>query len=129
MTPEQKAKWEAVRKEYEPKFKGADKMESILTEEQKKARDEAFKMAAAAGKYGKEMWDAAQAAMKLTDEQKAKLSDAQKEVGALYKEMTEKITAFLTPEQKEKLRSPLPAKEEKKPEEMRPQQIEIDDDK
>ena len=56
-----------LRKEFEPKFKEArEKMESILTAEQKKARDEAFKAALAAGKKGKEFREAVESAMKLT---------------------------------------------------------------
>jgi Spy/CpxP family protein refolding chaperone len=130
LTPEQQAKWAAVGKEYEPKFKSAwNKMENILTDDQKKARDEAVKTAYAAGKNGKDVWDAAEAAMKLTDEQKAKRSAAQKEVGSLYKEFGEKFRALLTPEQRAKLGPPWPPKEEKKPEEKPKQAVEIDDDK
>ena len=115
LSKEQNAKFADLNKEYGPKFKEAfTKMESIPTAEQKKARDEAFKAAVAAGKNGKEVWDAAQAAMKLTDEQKAKMADAQKEMGALYKEFGEKFRAFLTPEQRKKLPK-WPAMEEKKP--------------
>ncbi len=116
LTPEQQTKFADLRKEYDPKFKSAaDKIESIPTVDQKKARDEAAKTAQAAGKHGKEVWDAIQAAMKLTDEQKAKMSDAQKGMGALFKEFGEKFRAFLTPEQQKKLPK-WPAMEEKKPE-------------
>ena len=112
----QKAKLADLRKEYEPKFKANhEKMESILTAEQKKARDEAVKAAIAAGKKGKEIFDAAGAAMKLTDDQKTKMADAWKQAGALFKEFGEKFRAFLTPEQKEKLDKMRPPKPEKKP--------------
>ena len=83
-----------LRKEYEPKLKGArDKMESILTDDQKRARAEAFNAAQAAGKGWADAGSAGQAAMKLTDEQKAKMSDAQKEMRALYKEFDGKFRA------------------------------------
>ena len=104
-----------MNKEYGPKFKEAfTKMESIPTAEQKKARDEAFKAAVTAGKNGKEVWDAAQAAMKLTDEQKTKMAEAGKAMQALNKEYGEKFRAILTPEQRKKLPK-WPAMEEKKP--------------
>ena len=65
-----------------------------------------MKTARDAGKKGKDVWDAAEAAMKLSDEQKTKLSDARKEMGDLYKEFDKKFRAFLTPEQQDKLRPP-----------------------
>ena len=78
-------------------------MESIPTDEQKKARGEAMKTARDAGKKGKEVWDAADTAMKLTDEQKAKLAEARKQWGdVLWKERRE-FCAILTPEQLKKL--------------------------
>ena len=40
---------------------------------------------------GKDLWDASREAMKLTDDQKAKLSDAWKQNGALWKELGEKV--------------------------------------
>ncbi len=61
------------------------------------------------------MFDATGAAMKLTDDQKAKMAEAWKQTGALFKEFGEKFRAFLTPEQKEKLDKMGPPKGEKKP--------------
>jgi Spy/CpxP family protein refolding chaperone len=105
LTADQKAKLEELKKEYGPKFKEArQKADSILTEDQKKARSEARKAAQAAGKKGPEVWKDAQAAMKLTDEQKAKLAEARKTGAALGKEVHEKVMALLTPEQKEQLK-------------------------
>ncbi len=116
LTPEQETKLADLRKEFDPKFKAArEKMESVLTDEQKKARGEAMKTARDAGKKGKDVWDAAEAAMKLSDEQKTKLSDARKEMGDLYKEFDKKFRAFLTPEQQDKLRPPRGGKEGAKP--------------
>ena len=98
LTDQQKAKLADLRKEYEPKFKANhEKMESILTPQQKKARDEAVKAAFAAGKKGKEMFDAIGAAMKLTDDQKAKMAEAWKQTGALFKEFGEKFAHLLDP--------------------------------
>ena len=57
-----------------------------------------MKAAKAAGKKGGEVWKDVQAAMKLTDEQKAKMAELRTQAGALHKEFREKIAAILTPE-------------------------------
>lgn len=69
-----------------------------LTAEQKKARAEAMKKAKEEGKTGKEMMKAIQAAAELTPEQKSAMDEARKIQG----EMTKKVFALLTPEQREK---------------------------
>jgi Spy/CpxP family protein refolding chaperone len=85
-----------IRKEFRPKIEAAMKgMQGLLTDDQKKARQEAF----AAGKKHREIV----AALNLTDEQKEKVQGACKEVTALVKEEMEKIRDVLTAEQKEKL--------------------------
>jgi len=104
LSDEQKAKIEDVRKEFGPKQAEAQKKrESILTDEQKKARDEAMKSARDAGKSRQEAFAAVQEAMKLTDEQKSKMADARKAAEEITKEMREKVMSILTPEQKEKV--------------------------
>jgi Spy/CpxP family protein refolding chaperone len=105
LTDDQKTKVEALKKEYGPKVKDAwQKTESVLTEDQKKARGEAMKAAKAAGKKGPEAFKDVQAAVKLTDEQKAKMDEARKSAQAVRKEVREKFMAMLTPEQKEQLK-------------------------
>lgn len=105
LTADQKAKVEEIKKAYAPKFKeGRKKFESILTEEQQKARAEARKAAEAAGKKGREVWQEVRAVVKLTDQQKAQLDEARKAGQAMRQEIREKIMALLTPEQKEQLR-------------------------
>jgi Spy/CpxP family protein refolding chaperone len=104
LTEEQKAKVKDLKKEYGPKLKEAgQKAASILTAEQKKARDEAIKAAKAANKKvnPKELNEV----MKLTDEQKTKMDAARKEAQALAKEVNDKIMEILTPEQKEQLKT------------------------
>jgi Spy/CpxP family protein refolding chaperone len=102
LTDVQKTKVAELKKEYDPKFKESrEKLDSILTEEQKKARKEAVDKARADGKQGKEAWDAAVAAVKLTPEQQKKMDEAKKASDALDKEVREKVEALLTPEQKE----------------------------
>ena len=98
LTDQQKTQYEALKKEYAPKVKEATQtLENVLTPEQKKARQEAVKAAKAAGKSRKEVWKEAQAAVKLTDQQKAKLAEARKAGEALRKEIRGKVMAILTP--------------------------------
>ena len=100
LTEDQKSKLEALKKEYEPKLKDVYAKEKVLTPEQKKAGEEAKKAAAAAGKKGKDLNAAVDAAVKKTDDQKKQEKEANTQRLALEKEMREKIAALLTPEQK-----------------------------
>jgi Spy/CpxP family protein refolding chaperone len=85
-----------IRKEFRPKIvKALEGLTGLLSDEQKKARQEAFE----AGKSRKEMLEA----LKLTDEQKEKMTTVCKEVGTLVREEMEKIRDVLSAEQKEKL--------------------------
>jgi len=102
LTAEQKAKLEQLKKEMGPKVMEArKKVDSIFTEEQRKARAEAQKAARAAGKTGKEARNAVEAAVKLTEEQKVKFAAARKAAGELQRQVRDKIMVLLTPEQKE----------------------------
>lgn len=111
LTEEQQAKLKALQEEYSAKWAAAlKKQNEILTPEQRTARAEANKANREAKKSGKEAQEAVMAALKLTDEQKAKWEAAQKEVAELRKEIEQKKRELLTPEQKEKLRKRQPAK-------------------
>jgi Spy/CpxP family protein refolding chaperone len=103
LTADPKAKYEAVAKEHGPKLKAAmAKVNSLLTPEQMKAKNEASKAAKAAGKKGKEAADAVSEALKLSDEQKQKMADAEKELRAAQASFNAAVADILTPEQKEK---------------------------
>lgn len=105
LTAEQKTKIDALKKEFGPKIMEArKKVDAVLTADQKKARGEAMKKAKADGKTGKEAAAAVAAAMKLTDDQKAKQAEAQKAVSALTKELDKAARDLLTPEQKASLK-------------------------
>ncbi len=107
LTADQKEKIAELKKEYEPKLKElGEKMQSILTDEQKKARDEAMRAARQAGKRGAEARDAIAAAMKLTDEQKKQMEETRKAMSDLQKEIREKVEGLLTDKQKEVLNRP-----------------------
>jgi Spy/CpxP family protein refolding chaperone len=96
LTDGEMAKIGEIRKEYRPRTEKALKeLHGLLTDEQKKAREEALK----AGKKGREALEA----MKLTGEQKQKVQAAGKEVAAVVREEMEKIRDVLSAEQREKL--------------------------
>jgi Spy/CpxP family protein refolding chaperone len=104
LTDDQKVNLEEIKKEYAPKVKELEqKMEGILTPEQKTARQEAVKAAKEAGKKGPEVRKEVEAAVKLTNEQKAKQAETRKAMKALHKEIHDKVMSILTPEQKAQL--------------------------
>jgi Spy/CpxP family protein refolding chaperone len=85
-----------IRQEYRPKIEKAMKeLEGLLTDAQKKAREEALN----AGKNRREVL----AALNLTDVQKEKVVNVAKEVRALVRQEMEKVGDVLTAEQKRKL--------------------------
>jgi Spy/CpxP family protein refolding chaperone len=85
-----------IRKEYRPKIaKALEGLHGLLSDEQKKAREDALK----AGKKRKEVLEATA----LTAAQKEKAEAVGKEVAALVREEMEKVREVITEEQKEKL--------------------------
>jgi hypothetical protein len=110
LTADQKTSLTGLKKEYGPKLMAAIKQLDVMTPAQKKAAAEARKEAKAAGKTGKEIHQAVDAAVKLTAEQKTKMADAHKKVGCLNKEIKQKVMALLTPEQKDQLKKAAKAK-------------------
>jgi hypothetical protein len=86
--------------EQAPKLKDAQaKVDAVLTSEQKSAKKTAAKDAKAAGKKRKEARADVDAAMKLTDEQKTKLAEAEKELKAAQSSLTSALGSVLTPDQ------------------------------
>ena len=105
LTADQKTKVEALNKEFGPKLAECrKKAASIITADQKKARAGAVKKAKADGKKGKEVQAAANAAVAITDDQKAQQTECKKAMGALNKEIRTQFAALLTDEQKAKLK-------------------------
>jgi Spy/CpxP family protein refolding chaperone len=85
-----------IRKESRAKIgKAMKELGGLLSDEQKKAREEALK----ANKNRKEVWEA----IKLTPEQKEKVEAVCKEVKALVREELEQMKDVLTEEQNAKL--------------------------
>jgi Spy/CpxP family protein refolding chaperone len=106
LTADQKDKFEALKKEYAPKFKDLrEKSEKILTDEQKTARADAMKKAeAATGEDRREAYRKVRDAVKLTDDQKKQMDSVMKEGRSLFEEARTKITDKLTDDQKAKLK-------------------------
>lgn len=104
LSAEQQAKVEELNKQYGPRLQElAKKSGEILSPEQRKARKEAGDAAKAEGKKGKEVQEAVDAALKLSDEQKKQLDDVQAQQKALQAEIRGKLEEILTAEQKAKL--------------------------
>jgi hypothetical protein len=110
LTADQKAKLAEVTKECGPKLAECMKKMNVLTPDQKKAQEEATKAAKAAGKSGKELFAAVAASVKLTDEQKAKMAEARKEMAPIEKDLREKVLAILTDDQKAQVKKNLAPK-------------------
>ncbi len=113
LTEDQKSKLDALKKEYEPKLKDAYAKQNVLTPDQKKAGEEAKKAAKAAGKKGKDMGIAVTEAVKKTDDQKKQEKEARKQLGSLEKELRDKVSGLLTPDQKAQIDAAKPKKGDK----------------
>jgi len=113
LTDDQKSKLDALKKDYESKFKDIYAKQDVLTPEQKKAGEEARKAAKVEGKKGKELSAAYDAAAKETDDQKSQKKEAEKQLHALEKEMHGKVLDLLTDEQKALVKTTKPKKGDK----------------
>lgn len=86
--------------EHAPKIAEAQaKVDGILTDEQKKARGAAQKAAKDAGKKGKEAQAEVTAALKLTDEQKGKMEEANKALTEATNARNAALASVLSPEE------------------------------
>jgi len=102
LSAEQQAKLDDLKKQYEAKLVEAQKkVNDVFTAEQKAARKTARKDAVAAGKKGKELGAAVDAAVQLSEEQKSNFATAQKEARKLQAEVRKEVIALLTAEQKQ----------------------------
>lgn len=107
MTDEQKKKAQAILAKYDGEMKDARKaVSSVLSKEENKAKNDARKEAVKAGLKGKEMTDAVEKAMGLSEEKMAKYVEALKKPAAVTKKVKDEIMALLTDEQKAKMPTP-----------------------
>jgi Spy/CpxP family protein refolding chaperone len=100
LTDDQKTTLGELKKEYDPKFEATwQKLEGILTPEQKKAYDSAIKVATAHGVTAREARKSSLDSIKFTSDQKVKAAAIRQEATAFKKEIYQKILAVLTPAQ------------------------------
>ena len=105
LNEEQQAKIKALQSEFSGKFTDIrTKTAGILSVEQRQARAKAFQEARKAGKKRQELAAAADAAAKVTDEQKKQIAEIRKEQRTLTQEFQTKLREILTDEQKDQLR-------------------------
>lgn len=115
LNDEQKEELAALRTEFQASATAATrKVQGALTVDQRKARAAATKAARAAGKKGKELRTAVEAASTLTPEQKKARGVAQKELIALKRKIQVRIHDFLTDEQKAQLPKLRPSEDARK---------------
>jgi flagellar biosynthesis/type III secretory pathway protein FliH len=105
LSPEQQAKFDELKSQYGAKLADAQKkVADILSEEQRGVQRTARKDAVAAGKKGKELKAAVDAAVELTDEQKTSMATAQVELNQLRKEIRKEIVGLLTADQRKSVK-------------------------
>ncbi|HVX10590.1 MAG TPA: hypothetical protein VHC22_05380 [Pirellulales bacterium] len=105
LSPEQQAKFDELKSQYTAKLADAQKkVADILTEEQRGMQRSARRDAVAAGKKGKELKAAVDAAVELTDEQKTSMATAQAELNRLRKEIRKEVVGLLTAEQRKSVK-------------------------
>lgn len=113
LTDAQKEQVAAIDKEFAEQFAALGKARTeILTADQIKAEKEATAANKSAEKSGPEARKAVEEALKLTDDQKAKMKEWQKSQTAFSGKIVAALKKILTPEQQEKL--PKTASGEKK---------------
>jgi hypothetical protein len=104
LTAEQQEKLNALKKEWGPKIAELQgKVNALLTPDQRKARDEATKKAAADKVQGKARQTLIDDATQLTAEQKPAWDKLQKELNDLNASVRAKLGEILTEEQKAKI--------------------------
>jgi hypothetical protein len=97
---EREQKLRDIKKEFDVKLTiSRQRLQSILSDDQKKAAIEACTAAVKAGKTREESFKAAEAAVKLTPDQKVKWDKIIKEIKALEEDARARIMELYTPEQ------------------------------
>ena len=115
LTDDQKKQVAAINKEFGPKLAEVQKaVNGVISKEQRQARNAANKKAKADGVKGKLRNAAIQAALNLTDDQKAKMKELTKKRQDVQKAARAKFVEILTAEQKAKLPKKKKGKKKKK---------------
>lgn len=114
LTADQKTKLEGVNKEFAEKLAEAQKkLDSVLTDDQKKARLAAMKEVRTGDKKGKEAREAIDKAIALKDDQKKAYEEASQGLADVRLAALKKAAEFLTDDQKAKIPALSPKKGKK----------------
>ena len=115
LTDDQKKQVAEINKEFGPKLAEVQKaVNGVISKEQRQARNAANKKAKADGVKGKARNAKIQAALNLTDDQKAKMKELTKKRQDVQKAARAKFVEILTAEQKAKLPKKKKGKKKKK---------------
>ena len=105
LSKDQQARVEGIRSKYAPMFVELQgKLNGLYTNEQRRARQAAFRAARTAGKNAREVREAAEAAANLSDDQEKQRAAIQKERFDLQAKVQKEIRSLLTDKQKAQLR-------------------------
>ena len=104
LTDAQKSQLEEIKKEFGAELKAAqEKIDSVLTDDQKKARAEAMQKVRESREGWQNLRETLEKAMNLTDAQKKDMEAARTASMELNRELMQKVMSVLTTEQKEAL--------------------------
>lgn len=104
---QQQAEVEKIREQFSPQLaENQRKWNSIITDEQQRARREAFREARQAGKKGRKLREAVEAAVELTAQQKKQQVATQRERATLLRQIRSELIALLSDGQRAKVRRP-----------------------
>jgi acetyl esterase len=102
---DQQTKVEEMRKKYVPVLvELQEKLNGVYTNEQRRARQQAYRAAKDVGKNAQELRKAADSAAKFTDDQKKQIAAIQKERSDLQAKIQKEIRSLLTDKQQAQLR-------------------------
>lgn len=115
-TESQLAEVAKLREQFVPKLEENQRQwNAIVTDEQQRARREAFQQARDAGKAGQALRDAVNAAIQLSDEQKAEQTKLLGQRNQLAADVRSKLLELLTDEQRTQVRLPQRVQQQKPP--------------
>lgn len=104
---EQQEQVAALREEFVPRLTAnQQKWDGVITDAQRRARNEAMRQARDAGKQGRELREAVDAAVVLSEEQIQQRGDIQRERDQIVSEIRTKLTALLTDQQRAAIQQP-----------------------
>jgi hypothetical protein len=115
LSTEQQDQLKQVREELGTKMMAEfEKVQDILSEEQKTVAKDTMEQGRADGKEGRELFQAVEKAVRMTDEQGEKMAQIAKSMKPLQQQLRRKVMATLTAEQKAEVQAKVSARAKKK---------------